>query len=271
MNESDETGKDEPSKKIRFRTIWISDVHLGTRGCQAEALVEFLHHTESEYLYLVGDIVDGWQLRKRWYWPQPHNDVLQKIMKRARRGTKVFYVPGNHDEAARDFCGLRFGGLLVTNQIVHTAADGKQLLVLHGDQFDAVISFAKWLAKLGDVAYTVILGVNTYFNFIRRKLGFSYWSVSAYLKNKVKNAVAYIGAYEELVAGEARRHRVDGVVCGHIHHAEIKTMGGVLYGNSGDWVESCTALVEDFDGKISLIFWTKEKDALLSAGTTADP
>ncbi len=264
MAESIEEKKDEPQEKLRFRTIWISDSHLGTRGCQAEALVDFLHFTESEYLYLVGDIVDGWQLRKRWYWPQPHNDVLQKILKRARRGTKVFFVPGNHDEAARDFCGLQFGGLLVTNQIVHRTAKGQQLLVLHGDQFDAVISFAKWLAKLGDMAYTFILGVNTYFNFIRRKLGFSYWSVSAYLKNKVKNAVAYIGAYEELVAGEARRHHVDGVVCGHIHHAEIKMIGEVLYCNSGDWVESCTALVEDLEGNLSLVYWLANKEKLLA-------
>lgn len=263
MIDSGNPKKESSPRRLRFRAIWISDFHLGARGCQAETLLDFLHHTESDYLYLVGDIVDGWQLRKRWYWPQTHNDVVQKIMKRARRGAKVFYIPGNHDEAARDFCGLQFGGLLVTNQIVHTTAEGKRLLVLHGDQYDAVISFAKWLAKLGDVAYTCVLGVNTYLNLVRRKLGFSYWSLSAYLKNRVKNAVAYIGAYEDLVTNEARRHQVDGVVCGHIHHAEMRMIGETIYCNDGDWVESCTALVEDGEGRLSLINWIEEKEILL--------
>jgi len=264
MNDDDSLKKPSKVKPLRFRTIWISDIHLGTRGCQAEALIDFLYHTESRYLYLVGDIVDGWQLRKRWYWPQTHNDVVQKIMRRARRGAEVFYIPGNHDEAARDYCGLQFGGLLVVDQIVHTTATGKRLLVLHGDQYDAVITFAKWLAKLGDVAYTFILGMNTYFNYIRRKLGLSYWSLSAFLKNRVKNAVSYITAYEELVADEVRRHHVDGVVCGHIHQAEMRQIGKALYCNAGDWVESCTAVVEDDDGNLSIINWVKQKDELLA-------
>jgi len=254
-----------PNHCLKYRTIWISDFHLGTRGCQADALVDFLRYTESEYLYLVGDIVDGWQLRKRWYWPQMHNDVVQKILRRARRGTQVFYLPGNHDEAARDFCGLQFGGALVVDRIIHTTAAGKRFLILHGDQYDAVISFAKWLAKLGDVAYTFLLAVNTYLNWLRRKLGFSYWSLSAYLKDRIKNAVAYIGAYEELVAGEARRTQVDGVICGHIHHAEVREIGEALYCNDGDWVESCTALVEDFEGRLSIINWVKERESLLNA------
>ncbi|MDD3183065.1 MAG: UDP-2,3-diacylglucosamine diphosphatase [Alphaproteobacteria bacterium] len=248
---------------LRYRTIWISDIHLGTRGCQAETLLDFLRYTESENLYLVGDIVDGWQLRKRWYWPQAHNDVVQKILRRARKGSNVFYIPGNHDEVARDFCGLQFGGVLVTNQIVHTLANGNRFLVLHGDQYDAVIGFAKWVAKLGDVAYTFALSINTILNTIRRKMGFSYWSLSSYLKSKVKNAVEYISAYETLVADEARRHDVDGVLCGHIHQAEIRMIGDAQYCNCGDWVESCTAVVEDFEGRLSIINWPEQRDALL--------
>jgi len=249
---------------LRYRTIWLSDIHLGTKGCQAEALLDFLKHTESEYLYLVGDIVDGWQLRRRWYWPQPHNDVIQKIMRRARKGSQVFYIPGNHDEAARDYCDLHFGGVFVTNETIHITAAGQRLLILHGDQYDAVIGYAKWIAKLGDMAYTFILSANTVFNKIRRRLGFSYWSLSAYLKRKVKNAVEYISAYETLVSNDALRKNVDGVVCGHIHHAEIRMIKGVLYSNAGDWVESCTAIVEDHDGNLSIINWQKQKAALLA-------
>lgn len=260
-----------PSHCLRYRSIWISDFHLGTRGCQAEALVDFLHYTESEFLYLVGDVIDGWQLRKRWYWPQYHNDVVQKILRRARRGTKIFYLPGNHDEAARDFCGLQFGGALVVDQIVHTTANGKTLLVLHGDQYDAVIAFAKWLARLGDMAYTFLLAVNTYLNRVRRRMGFSYWSLSSYLKNRIKNAVAYIGAYEDLLSDAARRAKVDGVICGHIHHAEIRKIGEVLYCNDGDWVESCTALVEDFDGNLFIVDWIKQRDALLRKACEGRP
>lgn len=253
----------EPTVCLRFRTIWLSDIHLGTKGCQAEALLDFLKYTESDQLYLVGDIIDGWQLRKSWYWPQAHNDVVQKVLRRARKGSDVFYIPGNHDEAARDFLGLQFGGVLVTNQIVHMTAAGKRYLILHGDQYDAVIGFAKWLAMLGDAAYVFLLKVNTLLNTVRRKMGFSYWSLSAYLKKRVKNAVEYIGAYESLVADEARRHQVDGVICGHIHHAEMRQIGAAHYCNCGDWVESCTALVEDYDGTLSIINWPKQRDELL--------
>ena len=256
---------DRPGDALHFRSIWISDIHLGTRGCQAEALLDFLKHTESDFLYLVGDIVDGWQLRKRWYWPQAHNDVVQKVLRRARKGAQVFFVPGNHDEAARPYCGLHFGGVFVTNQVVHETADGRRLLVMHGDQFDAVMSCAKWLAHLGDAAYEFALILNRIFNFARRKLGFPYWSLSAWLKHKVKNAVDHISAFETFLADEALRHKADGVVCGHIHHAEIRKIGNVLYCNDGDWVESCTALVEDMQGKLSIIFWTKEREGLLGA------
>lgn len=255
---------DHPGKVLRFRSIWISDIHLGTRGCQADMLLDFLKHTESEFLYLVGDIVDGWQLRKRWFWPQKHNDVVQKILRRARKGAQVFFVPGNHDEAARSFCGLHFGGVFVTNEVVHETAAGKRLLILHGDQFDAVMSCAKWLAYLGDAAYEFSLIVNRLFNHVRRWMGFPYWSLSAYLKHKVKNAVEHISTFEHFLAEKARHNQVDGVVCGHIHHAEMRQIGDVLYCNDGDWVESCTALVEDLQGQLSIIRWVKERDALLT-------
>lgn len=249
---------------LRYRSIWVSDLHLGTRGCQAERFLDFLRHTESDFLYLVGDIIDGWQLKKRWYWPQPHNDVVQKILRRAHKGTEVCYIPGNHDEAARDFSGLRFGGVLVTNEAIHTTAQGKRLLIIHGDSFDAVMIYARWLAELGDTAYTVILAVNRWFNLLRRKMGLSYWSLSSYLKNRVKNAVAYITAFETFIANEARRRRADGIVCGHIHQAQIKNIGSTAYYNDGDWVESCTALVEDMQGNLFVLNWAREREALLS-------
>lgn len=239
----------------RYRTIWLSDIHLGTRGCQAEMLLDFLKHTESERLYLVGDIVDGWRLKKSWYWPQSHNDVVQKILRRARKGTQVYLVPGNHDEAFRDYIGLQFGGVTILEDMIHTAADGKRYLVIHGDQFDAVVRYAKWLAFVGDSAYTFLLWLNTVLNKVRRKLGFSYWSLSAYLKHKTKKAVEFIGDYEVALTEEARRRQVDGVICGHIHHAEMRDMDGVLYVNDGDWVESCTALVEHMDGRLEILRW----------------
>lgn len=257
-------GAQDNRKILKFRTIWISDIHLGTRGCQAERLLDFLRHTESEFLYLVGDIFDGWQLKKRWYWPQSHNDVIQKIMRRARHGSKVFFIPGNHDEVARQFCGLNFGGITIANSVVHETANGQRIFITHGDQFDAVISCARWLAKLGDHAYTLALGLNIAFNYIRRKLGYQYWSLSAYLKQKVKNAVTYISSFETFIATEAKHHNVDVVVCGHIHHAEMRQIDQVLYCNDGDWVESCTALVEDLDGNLSLINWIKDREMLLT-------
>ncbi len=256
---------------LRFRAVWISDIHLGTRGCRADVLLDFLRHMETEYLYLVGDIVDGWQLRKRWYWPQEHNDVIQKLLRQARHGAKVIFLPGNHDEAARDYLGLHFGGVLITNEITHVTADGRRLYILHGDQFDSVMACAKWLAHVGDAAYTLLLGVNIVFNYVRRKLGFTYWSLSAYLKQKVKNAVEHISDYENFIADTARRNKADGVVCGHIHKAEMRMIGNVLYCNDGDWVESCTALVEHFDGQLQIIDWPKERIALLTSAAPSAP
>jgi UDP-2,3-diacylglucosamine pyrophosphatase LpxH len=243
------------ARMLACRTIWISDLHLGTRGCKAEFLLDFLRFTEAETIYLVGDIIDLWRLKKSWYWPQTHNDVIQKVLRKVRKGTRVVYVPGNHDEWLREFTQLQFGGVEVVEDAIHVTADGRQLLVLHGDIFDAVVMNARWLALLGDGAYTVALWVNRHFNTMRRRLGYPYWSLSAYLKRRVKNAMQYIASFAEAVANEAHRRGVEGIVCGHIHHAEIRRIGDILYCNSGDWVESCTALVEHFDGRLELIDW----------------
>ncbi|TVR83319.1 MAG: UDP-2,3-diacylglucosamine diphosphatase [Rhodospirillales bacterium] len=254
--------------RFRFRTIWISDVHLGTRGSNTELLLDFLRRTDSDYLYLVGDIVDIWRMRKAWYWDQSHNDVIQKILRKARKGTRVIYIPGNHDESFRDFTRHRFGRVAVLDEAFHITADGKRFLVMHGDQFDGIVKYAKWLAFVGDTAYNVALNFNTWFNRVRRRLGFSYWSLSAYLKHKVKNAVEYISNYETAVVAEARRRGADGVICGHIHTAEIRDIDGITYCNDGDWVESCTALVEHVDGRLEILYWSKLFEADLSTSAT---
>jgi UDP-2,3-diacylglucosamine pyrophosphatase LpxH len=241
----------------RYRSIWISDIHLGTRGCKADFLLDFLKHNESEYLYLVGDIVDGWRLRRSWFWAQSHNDVIQKVLRKARKGTKVIYVPGNHDEWLRDYTQLQMGGVWLLDEVVHVTADGRKLLVLHGDAFDGVVRYAKWLAFLGDWAYNAALQLNHHFNVIRRRFGYPYWSLSAYLKGRVKNAVEFVSNFADAIADEARKRGVDGVVFGHIHHAEMRTIAGLLYCNDGDWVESCTALVEHEDGRLEILRWAE--------------
>ena len=239
----------------RYRAIFISDLHIGTPGFQADALQDFLKHHPCQVLYLVGDIVDGWQLRRRWFWPQSHNDVVQKLLRRARKGCRVIYVPGNHDEFARAFVGHAFGGVEVQEEAVHVTATGQRLWVVHGDLFDGVIQCAKWLAHVGDWLYEFTLKLNRHLNRLRARLGLEYWSLSAYLKHKVKKAVNFISDFEVAVAHEARRRGFDGVVCGHIHHAEIRTVEGVLYCNDGDWVESRTALVEHMDGRLEIVHW----------------
>jgi UDP-2,3-diacylglucosamine pyrophosphatase LpxH len=253
----------------RFRTVFISDIHLGTRGCKADYLLDFLRHTDCETLYLVGDIFDGWRLKRTWYWPQAHNDVVQKLLRKVRKGMRLVYVPGNHDEVLRGYLGMHFGGVEVTKEAIHETADGKRLLVIHGDEFDGVVKYARWLALLGDWAYVTMLQVNTWFNFLRRKLGFGYWSLSAYLKHRVKNAVQFISNFEEAVVAEARRQGVDGVVCGHIHSAEMRMIDGVLYMNDGDWVESCTALVEHMDGRLEILPWAEIRHLPMLSPVTA--
>ncbi|MFP8778264.1 UDP-2,3-diacylglucosamine diphosphatase [Hydrogenophaga sp. RWCD_12] len=244
-----------PPASRRLRAVFISDIHLGTAGCQAEALLDFLKHHPSDTLYLVGDIVDGWQMRRRWFWPQAHNDVVQKLLRRARKGCRVVFVPGNHDEFARQFDGLHFGGIEVANEAVHTTADGKRLWVIHGDHFDGVIQCAKWLAYVGDRAYGITLEINRHFNRVRHRLGMPYWSLSQYLKHKVKRAVSHVNHFEEAVAAEARARGYQGVVCGHIHRPEMREIEGTLYLNDGDWVESLSALVEHMDGRLELVHW----------------
>lgn len=246
-----------PFGPSRYRSVFISDIHLGTRGCKADYLLDFLKNTDCETLYLVGDVFDGWRLKKNWYWPQAHNDVVQKLLRKVRKGMRLVYVPGNHDEVLRGYLGMHFGGVEVMKEAIHETADGKRMLVIHGDEFDGIVKYARWLALLGDWAYVTMLHVNTWFNFLRRKLGFGYWSLSAYLKHRVKNAVQFICSFEEAVVAEAKRHGVDGVICGHIHMAEMRMIDGILYVNDGDWVESCTALVEHMDGRLEILSWAE--------------
>ncbi|MGD2139371.1 MAG: UDP-2,3-diacylglucosamine diphosphatase [Burkholderiales bacterium] len=250
---------------MRYRTIWISDLHLGTPGCQADQLLDFLRHNESEQLYLVGDIIDGWQLKRRWFWAQSHNDVIQKLLRKARKGTHVTYIAGNHDEAAREFLGLSFGGIAIRDEVVHTMFDGRKFLVIHGDLYDGIVLYAKWLAIIGDHLYALLLKLNRWFNHIRAKLGFPYWSLSQYLKHKTKNAVNFITNFETAVAREARNRGFDGVVCGHIHKAEIKQIDGVTYCNDGDWVESMSALVETLEGELKIVEWSRRPSEQTSA------
>jgi UDP-2,3-diacylglucosamine pyrophosphatase LpxH len=257
------------SQTKHFRALFLSDVHLGTRGCQADLLLEFLRAHDAEVIYLVGDIVDGWRLKRNWYWPQQHNDVVQKFLRKARKGAQIIYVPGNHDEFLRNYFGTHFGGIDVRETAIHTTADDKRMLVIHGDQFDVVVRHAKWLAYFGDWAYSAALGLNTYFNLIRRKAGFPYWSLSAWAKLQVKNAVNFIGAFEAALAGEADRHGADGVICGHIHHAVIHDISSITYMNCGDWVESCTALAENHDGTFHLIRWAEEMSKQPAVSTDA--
>ena len=240
-----------------YRTLWISDLHLGTPGCQAHALLDFLKHTECETLFLVGDIIDGWQLKRQWYWPPAHNDVVQKLLRKARKGTRVIFVPGNHDEFARKYLNHNFGGIDVVDDWIHETADGRKLWVMHGDLFDGVIQCAKWLAHVGDSLYEFTLRLNRHLNSLRARMGLPYWSLSQYLKLKVKRAVSYVGDFEQAVAREARKRGVKGVVCGHIHHAEMRDIDGILYCNDGDWVESLTALAESADGTLEILRWAE--------------
>ena len=242
----------------RYRAIWISDFHIGTRRAQTDMLLDFLKYTESDMLYLVGDVIDNWSLKKTWFWTQGHNDVIQKILRKARKGTKVIYIPGNHDERFRDFVGTRFGRVAVMQDAVHITADRKRYLVLHGDEFDGVVKYAKWLAVLGDSAYERALDLNRVLNLVRRKLGLPYWSLSNYLKRRVKQAVQFISNFEQAVVREAKKRNADGVICGHIHTPEISMIDGIHYCNDGDWVESCSALVEHADGRFELLYWTDQ-------------
>ncbi|MCG3147801.1 MAG: UDP-2,3-diacylglucosamine hydrolase [Verrucomicrobiae bacterium] len=246
---------------MKYRTVWLSDMHLGTRGCDALGLLEFLRETECDRLYLVGDVIDLWRLRREHYWPQTHNDVVQKILRKARKGTDVVLIPGNHDEFVGNFLGI-FGNIVIKKQDVYTTGDGRRLLIMHGHEFDAVTTHAQWLAYLGDIGYGMLLAVNRPLNLVRSRLGLQYWSLSAFAKSRVKNAVNFISHFEEAVAHYAQLHHADGIVCGHIHTPAIKPLRGITYYNTGDWVESSTALVEHFDGRIELVRWRDRQQPL---------
>ena len=249
-----------------FRILFLSDVHLGSKAAQAEMLVDFLRVYDAEKIYLVGDIIDGWRLKRSWHWPQAHNDVVQKLLRKARKGASIVYIPGNHDEFLRDFPGQHFGGVEVKQNDVHVTADGRRFLVIHGDEFDVVVRNARILAYLGDWAYDTAIAINIVFNYIRRRLGFPYWSISSWAKLKVKNAVNFIGAFETALAAEAERHGCQGVICGHIHHAQLTRHAGIEYVNTGDWVESCTAIAERHDGSFEMIRWAEVAARRLPSG-----
>lgn len=256
------------------RTLFLSDVHLGTRGCQAQHLLDFLKIHEAETIYLVGDIVDGWRLKQSWYWPQQHNDVVQKLLRKVRKGSRLIYIPGNHDECFRDYVDSNFGGIEVYEEHVHTCADGRRMLLLHGDKFDTVVRNVKWLALLGDWAYDLAIWLNGHIARVRRWMGLPYWSFSQWSKDKVKRAVSFISAFEEAVVNDARRQEVEIVVCGHIHKPVIRQMGDVLYINTGDWVESCSAVVEHQDGRLELLNWhemNEQRAGARSASTQLRP
>ena len=251
-----------PSRSRRYRTVFVSDAHLGTKSCRSDFLADFLEHIDCDKLFLVGDIIDGWRLRKNWYWDANHDRVVRAILQHAKRGTEIVYIPGNHDEmfrawlpTAQDAHQLEVAGIAVRRETTHETALGLRLLVLHGDEFDGVMRYAKFLARLGDSAYSAALTVNQWFNAMRRVMGYEYWSLSQWLKRQVKGAVKAIDRFETTLAADAAKRGFDGIVCGHIHHAEMRMVDGVLYCNTGDWVESCTALVEQMDGQLELLEW----------------
>jgi UDP-2,3-diacylglucosamine pyrophosphatase LpxH len=256
---------DEPGVS-RYRTIFISDLHLGARDCQAELLLDFIRSVECGTLFLVGDIVDGWKLKGGWHWPQSHNDVVQKLLRMVRKGTRIVYLGGNHDSRVLDFCGVHFGGVVVGREAVHQTADGRRLLVIHGDLFDAISAHPGWRAFAGDWGYRLLIGLNTLSNLLRRRLGRQYWSLAAHLKSRTRDTLRFVGEFEAAAAREARRRGLDGVVCGHIHIPAMREIDGILYCNDGDWVESCTALVEHLDGRLELVDWARRRVKSAVAG-----
>ena len=251
-----------PSPSLRYRSVFVSDTHLGTRGCRSDFLADFLEQMSCEKLYLVGDIIDGWRLRKAWFWDRGHDRVIRAILRHAKRGAEVVYIPGNHDEMFRAWLPhsqephqFEVAGIELRRETSHVTASGTRLLILHGDEFDGVVRYAKFLAHVGDSAYTAALVANRWFNAMRKALGYDYWSLSQWLKQQVKGAVKAVDRFETALSADAARRGFDGVVCGHIHHAEMRMIGGILYCNTGDWVESCTALVEHADGRLELVDW----------------
>jgi len=248
--------------KQLYKSIFISDIHLGTRDCKAEQLLDFLKNNKTETLYLVGDIIDGWRIQQnKWFWDQSHSNVVQQILKLAKHKTRIVYVAGNHDEFLRPLIpyNIGFGDIEIVNQIEHNGIDGKRYLVIHGDMFDGISSLAPWLSVLGDRGYDLILILNNKLNWVRHKMGFGYWSISAYIKSKVKSAVSFIFEFENNILEYCKKRKFDGIICGHIHHAELKKVEGLMYLNCGDWVESMTAIVEKYDGSWEIVTWDAVK------------
>jgi UDP-2,3-diacylglucosamine pyrophosphatase LpxH len=255
MKDTEPSPSDEQPARLHVRSLFISDIHLGTRTARADLVLDLLRCCDADTIYLVGDIVDFWRVRRGPHWPQSHSDVLQKLLRKARKGARVILIPGNHDEGLRDYVGMQFGGIEIHRDTMHVTAQGRRYVVMHGDEFDVVVRTARWLALLGDRGYELALWSNKPLNWVRRHLGLGYWSLSAYLKHRVKKAVASVGAFEEAVAQEARRREADGLICGHIHHAADRTFHGVHYLNCGDWVESCTAVMESHTGELHVVQW----------------
>lgn len=255
------------TKQKGYRTVWVSDVHLGSIGCQAEELASFLKKVECDQLYLVGDIIDGWRMSQAFYWPQEHTNVVRRILTKAKRGTEVTYITGNHDEFLRKFVEfeLNMGNIKIVNEAIHETADGRKLMITHGDMFDVVTRYHRWVAFAGDRAYNTLIKANAGYNKLRKRMGMPYWSLANYAKQKVKGAINFITEFEESVAYECRYRGLDGVVCGHIHNAEIRDIDGVMYYNTGDWVESCTAIVENYDGTMGIVRWLERDQAVPTA------
>ena len=251
-------------KNMKYRSLFISDTHIGTKRSQVDKLLDFIRDKDFDYIFLVGDIIDGWELQRKWYWNKKANTFIQKMLKRARSGTQIHYITGNHDEFMEEFWGNNFGGIEVMKESTHVTKDMKTYSVIHGHQFDGVLLLkAKWLQKIGSFLYNLLLDFNYGWNFIRRKLGLPYWSVSRWARNKTKEAVKYVARYEDALIDHARREEVDGVICGHIHKAEIRNVDGISYVNTGDWVESLTCVIEDNDGKLELIDLTSEESLVV--------
>jgi UDP-2,3-diacylglucosamine pyrophosphatase LpxH len=257
--------QDRPESRptLRLRSVFISDVHLGFKGCQAGYLLDFLRRVDCDTIYLVGDIIDLWALTRSFFWPQEHNDVIRTLLGKAKHGTRVVYVPGNHDRLFRDHDGLTLGNVEIRREVVHETVDGRRFLVLHGDEFDGIVRASPLLESIGSSAYSLVLALNRHLNALRLRLGYPYWSLAAFLKHKVKNAVKFIAGFERAVAAEARSRGLDGIICGHIHRAEISCIDGIVYCNDGDWVESCTTLVEDYAGRLSLLRWTEHPSVII--------
>jgi UDP-2,3-diacylglucosamine pyrophosphatase LpxH len=244
--------------QVHYRTIFLSDIHLGSKGCNAEQLLDFLKHTESEYLILVGDIIDFWALKRSSFWPTTHNTVVQKILKKAKHGTKVIFIHGNHDMALSDYIGISFGDITIHKQYVHHLITNESILCVHGDDFDVITRYHKWVAVLGDIGYDLLLWINRHYNKIRSTLGLNYWSLSSFIKHQVKGAINFIGDYENCLIQEANHQQVDGIICGHIHSLELRKSVNIIYGNCSDWVETCGGLVEHNDGTLQSFMWTSE-------------